>query len=685
MARGSGTTKKRARRGTGRGSSGGGGRRTSAAKNKGGKRRLLPFLLKWTAVAGIWATVALAGVLGWYAMQLPDVERALAPTRKPTIWVLAADGSEIGTVGDLHGMPVTLEDVPPTLSQAVIATEDRRFYDHFGLDPIGLARAMLANIRAGRIVQGGSTLTQQVAKNLFLGPEQTYSRKIQEAMLALWLEHRFTKDQILTIYLNRVYLGAGTYGVDAAARKYFGKAIDRLTLWESAMLAGLLKAPSRLNPIADPKAAEDRTQTVLASMVDAGFLTQEVAANAHQRLAKGVRRPRPGRLAPHFVDWVVAQTEDYTGPVGRDLVIETTLDPEIQRTAERGLAEALNAAGAERDVSQGAVLVMTPDGSIKAMVGGRDWNRSQFNRATQARRQPGSAFKPVVYLAALEAGLDPSSVVLDAPVTVGKWQPDNFDGKYRGEVTVEHALAHSLNTAAVRVAHEAGVGRIKEQARKLGVASGLPNDLSIALGTGETTLLDLTAAYAAFANAGVGVFPHAIREIRDAGGAILYRREGSGPGRVASENATRELVGMMAEVVESGTGRAAKLPGREAAGKTGTSQNFRDAWFMGFTTNYVAGVWMGNDDGRPMKQVTGGSLPARVWQEVMLTAHQGVPIDPLPIPAPVPSVDGLLSKLWSVLKPGEGRGGGAAAARQKPQDNGSWYQPGDPTARPAPN
>lgn len=605
-------------------------------KTRNGNRKTPPVPLwrrigKWFATLAVWGLIGTLFVAGWIYTDLPDVEDSLAPSRRPTVWVLAADGSELAAVGDLYGIPVRLKDLPPALPQAVLATEDRRFYTHFGIDLIGLARAMFANLRAGRIVQGGSTITQQVAKNLFLSPERTYKRKLQEVMLALWLENRFSKDQILELYLNRVYMGSGTYGVDAAARKYFDKPASALNIWQSAMLAGLLKAPSRYNPHSDDARAASRTKVVLANMVAAGYLSEEQASKARDTSSRG-STSRPGRTAPYFVDWVLDQVQDYIGGRDRDLIVKTTLDRRQQKAAESALGDVLAKSGKARNIAEGAVLVMTPQGAVTAMVGGSNYAATQFNRATQARRQPGSAFKPFVYLAGLKSGLREGDIFEDAPVRVGNWQPSNFNGKFAGPVSVSDALTNSINTVAVRVAMQAGVGRVADTARSVGIDPGEKPDASIALGTVETTLLELVSAYAPFASGGDGVLPHGIEEIRDGGGEVLYRRSGSGPGAVVPANLVAPMNRMLHRVITEGTGKAAGF-GRDAAGKTGTSQNYRDAWFIGYSADYIAGVWLGNDDGAAMKRVTGGSFPARIWRDVMAAAHQGLPARDLPRPS----------------------------------------------------
>jgi len=629
------------------------------AKLGGGLWRALAWMarktLKWGTVAAVWAVITTTLAAGWYAADLPDVDKAFNATRRPTITVLASDGSTLARTGDVYGRLSRLADLPKALPNAVMATEDRRFYSHFGLDIIGLSRAVVANVRAGRIVQGGSTITQQVAKNLFLTPERTYKRKIQELMLALWLEHKFSKDQIFTIYLNRVYLGAGTYGVDAAARKYFGRSARQLSIYQAAMLAGLLKAPSRYNPIARPDRAKARTAQVLKNMIAAGYLTKAAARRAAQRSA-------PARMAAaspgsrYFVDWVLAQVSDYINPGDHDLVVRTTLSPDLQRLAAGGVAKTLAAQGVKARIGQAAMVTLAPDGAVRAMVGGRSYGKSQFNRAAQARRQPGSAFKPFVYLAGLEHGLAPSDILMDGPVNIDGWRPSNFNRRYQGAVTMKAALARSINTVAVKVAEQAGRGRVIAVARRLGLSGNFTATPSLALGVGEVSLLELTAAYAPFANGGAGVWAYGIEEISDAAGNQLYRRSGSGPGRVVAPRDVAAMNDMLGLAVTDGTGRKANID-RPQAGKTGTSQNFRDAWFVGYTADLVTGVWMGNDNGAAMNKVTGGGAPATLWRDVMTAAHAGLPPRALPglgislLPKSIPEKDspGFWQSLFAKL------------------------------------
>jgi penicillin-binding protein 1A len=582
---------------------------------------------------GLWTMIAGAGFLGYFALTLPDTSELTRAVRRPGITILADDGSVISTYGDLFGQPLTLRQMPRYLPEAVIATEDRRFYSHFGIDPLGLLRAAVADLVAGHIVEGGSTITQQLAKNLFLNPARNLGRKIREILLALWLEHRFTKNEILEIYLNRVYLGAGTYGVDAAAQRYFGESARRLDLWECAVIAGLLRAPTRFSPLRDRALAEARGDQVLANMVDAGFITAARAAAARREGESWhmVAVARPGMH--YFADWIAERLAGYSGLGDRDLTVVTTLDPGMQSAAEAAVIDTIRRYGEKASVEEGALVAMTPDGAVRAMVGGFDYNESQFNRATEPRRQPGSAFKPFVYLAGLEAGLQPSDHFVDAPIDVGGWRPRDYTGRYQGDMTMAEALAQSINTIAVRVALRAGIGNVTAVAHRLGIASPLAHDASIALGSDAVNLLELVSAYAPFANGGFGIWAHGIAEIRDKDGEILFRRSGGGPGRVVSPELCGEMNEMLAGVISHGTGTAAALP-RPAAGKTGTTQDFRDAWFVGYTADLVTGVWFGNDDDRPMRHVTGGSLPAIAWRRFMLAATQTMPVRPLPdVPA----------------------------------------------------
>ncbi len=607
--------------------------RKASSKREGGSKQAPPprrgGFLRFIVLAALWCCIAGMGVIGFFALTLPDTGDLAAVQRKPSITLLANDGSLIATYGDLFGEPLRLKQMPKYLPEAVIATEDRRFYSHFGIDPIGLARAAFANLRAGHVVQGGSTITQQLAKNLFLTPDRTFTRKIQEALLALWLEHKFSKQQILEIYLNRVYLGAGTYGVDAAAHRYFNKSARDVSLYEAAVIAGLLRAPSRFSPANDRERAAKRAQQVLANMADAGFITAAQAQAAARQQTQLAKTPSISRGSRYFADWIVDQINGFSGTQNRDLVVTTTLDPKMQAAGEKSITDTLDRDGEKYEVGQGALVAMTPDGAIRAMVGGDDYADSQFNRATQALRQPGSSFKPIVYLAAVEHGLRPSDHFIDQPIRIGKWTPHNFENKYRGDVTVAEAVALSLNSVAAQVVQRVGVGNVIATARQLGITADLAHDASLALGTSEVTLIELTAAYAPFASGGNGAWPYGIVEIRDAHGGVIYRRDGSGPGRVIDPATAGIMNQLLSGVIAYGTGKAARLD-RPAAGKTGTTQDSRDALFVGYTADLLCGVWFGNDDDSPMKNVTGGTLPARTWHEFMTAATRGMPVRPLP-------------------------------------------------------
>ena len=603
-------------------------------KKRGGPRKGRSFavkLAKWTAVIAVWVFFIGLCFIAWLAYDLPDLSRLTSAERRPSITLVTTDGQILASYGDLYGKPVSLDQLPPYLPEALLATEDRRFYSHFGLDWRGLLRAAYENIRAGHVVQGGSTITQQLAKNVFLTPDRTVRRKGQEVMLALWLEHIMTKEQILTLYLNRVYFGAGTYGVDAAAHKYFGKPASKVTPFEAAMLAGMVKAPSRYNPLIDPKRAAERAKLVLANMVDAGYMAAQDAAHA---AAAGVAamKPAPAASGQYYADWVLDQVSSYVNYSDLDLVVVTTIDPRAQQAAEDVVAKTLASADAAKNANQAALVAMSPDGAVRAMVGGLDYGQSQFNRATQALRPPGSTFKLFDYMAGLESGMSPADTLVDAPISVGNWRPTNFDDRYLGNVSLHEAFAQSLNSIAVQVSQRAGIPKVIDAARRLGVTAALNNVPSISLGASGISLLEMTGAYAVFANRGNGVWPYGITQILDGQGNVLYQRAGSGPGQVVGAHVASELLDMMQEVVTSGTGRAAALGDWPVAGKTGTTTDYRDAWFIGFTSDLVTGVWVGNDDNTPMNKVVGGSLPTHIWHDFMQVAEAGKPPQPLAAP-----------------------------------------------------
>ena len=598
----------------------------SSPNGKKRSRSILWFLLKWGLVGGIWASFLLLIIVAWCAYDLPDVSGLNDIKRRPSVTLLATDGSILASYGDLYGAKVTLQDMPPYLPEAVLATEDRRFYHHWGIDPLGLLRAVYINLKTGELVQGGSTITQQLAKNVFLTPERSLHRKGQEVLLALWLEHHFSKQQILELYLNRVYFGAGTFGVDAASRKYFGHPVQQISIFESAMLAGMLKAPSKYNPFNDRDLARGRATQVVKNMVAADYLSDAEASAIVQQTAPAVAPQSSGQIGQYFADWVIDQVSSYVGASTQDLLVQTTLDPHMQRDAETDLSRILQQKGAEMKASQAALVSMTPDGAVRAMVGGTSYHDTQFNRATQALRQPGSSFKAFVYLTAFENGYTPDDHFVDGPISLGNWSPGNYEDKFYGDVSLRDAFARSLNSVAVQLSERVGRRRVIETAQRLGITSPLDNNASIALGTSGASLLEMTGAYATFANQGNGVWPRGIDQITTRDGQILYQRSGDGPGRVASSNALNKMLDVMQAVVAWGTGKGAKID-RPVYGKTGTSQNYRDAWFIGLTGKLVTGVWVGNDDNTPMQKVTGGALPVTIWHDFMSEALAGTPPD----------------------------------------------------------
>ncbi|MDG4881047.1 transglycosylase domain-containing protein [Mesorhizobium sp. WSM4884] len=617
-------------------------------RNRRGLFSIFGRLLYWCFVLCIWGGIAAAGIVVYYGAKMPAATTWSIPDRAPNIKIVSVDGGLIANRGMSGGEAVGLHEMSPYIPEAVVAIEDRRFYSHFGIDPIGLSRAMVTNVLGGHFSQGGSTLTQQLAKNLFLTPDRTLERKVQEVLLALWLEHKHSKDQILEMYLNRVYFGSGAYGVEAASRRYFGKSARDVSLSEAALLAGLLKAPSRLSPARDPKAAEERAQLVLAAMREEGKISDKEYKVALS--APATRAPSYWTGSENYVaDTIMEELPDLIGDVRGDIVIDTTVDLTLQKLAEQSIRRLIDESGKKLNVTQGALVSIDDSGAVRAMVGGYDYSTSQFDRASEARRQPGSAFKPFVYMAALEAGRTPDSVRNDAPIRIGKWTPDNYGGKYYGKVTLATALAKSLNSVAAQLTMEVGPDAVVEAAHRMGIQSDLQSNTSIALGTSEVTPLELTAAYVPFANGGYKPDIHFIRRVTTANGKVLYENNGGSAPRVLKADIVGMMNSMMTGTVEVGTAKKAAF-NWPSAGKTGTSQNSRDAWFVGYTANLTTGVWFGNDDGSPMKKVTGGALPAQAWHEFMVAAHEGVPVRPLPgtwkstpsdtvVPDEIPSAD----------------------------------------------
>jgi penicillin-binding protein 1A len=557
-------------------------------------------------------------------------------------------GNEVGSRGIRHNDSVPLDQFPDSLIKAVLATEDRRFYEHFGIDIAGTMRAVVTNARAGGVVQGGSSLSQQLAKNLFLSNERTLDRKIKEAFLAMWLEARLTKNEILKLYLDRAYMGGGAFGVDAAAQYYFNKSARDVNLAEGAMLAGLFKAPTKFAPHVNLPAARARANVVLDNLVEAGFMTEGQVFGARRRPATPVDR-RDERSPNYYLDWAFDEMKKLVDTLPKSMtervfVVRTALDSNMQKVADAAVENSLRQYGQEYHATQAASVLMDVDGSVRAMVGGRDYGASQFNRATDAMRQPGSSFKPYVYATALQHGFKPNSIVVDAPICLGNWCPHNYGNGYAGSMTLITALTRSINTVAVRLSVAIGDGnpklgrnRIVENAHKFGIRSPLPDTPSLPIGADEVNVLEHTGAYATFPNLGKAVTPHAILEVRTGGGDLVWRfdRDGPKPRQVYPASAAADMIKMMNSVVENGTARRARLDGIAAAGKTGTTNAYRDAWFMGYTGNFVCGIWFGNDDYSSTNRMTGGALPAMTWHTIMEYAHQGIEVKQLPgVPVP---------------------------------------------------
>jgi penicillin-binding protein 1A len=532
----------------------------------------------------------------------------------PSALVVEAEGGQVfATRGVFKGDKLTAQDIPPNVSRAIIAIEDRHFYEHPGFYLPSMMRAAFRNLLAGGAREGGSTITQQLARMTYLSPERAIRRKVQEAILTLWLEYHLSKDEILTRYLNTAYFGAGVYGVDAAAKRYFGKTAKDLSLSEAAMLAGLVRAPSALAPTRNLDGARQRAALVLDAMVETGAIARQQADAARQQPATLRVPPDNPPGTNYFVDVLHGEVKRLVGSPTADLRVRTTFDLGLQSIAENVIARRLSAEGRAKKVSQAALVAMAPDGAILAMVGGRDYNESQFNRVTQAKRQPGSLFKLFVYLTAFQKGLNPQATVVDRPVQIGDWEPENYGGRFRGQVTLRTAFANSINSVAVQLAEAVGIPAIIDTAKKLGVQSELPAVPSLALGSGEVTLMEMTRAFAAIAANAESVEPYAVRAIRN-GEQPLFTRSKSELQLASNPAARAAIQDLLASVVREGTGRAARING-PAAGKTGTSQGYRDAWFVGFTSNMIVGVWVGNDDNSPTRNVTGGDLPARIWNE----------------------------------------------------------------------
>ena len=593
------------------------------------------------------ATLGTLGLIAMLALAIPAFRMTSDDDwlKKSELSVTFLDryGNEVGQRGVRHNDSIPLDQFPDHLIKAVLATEDRRFYEHFGVDLTGTARALATNARAGGVVQGGSTLTQQLAKNLFLSNERTIDRKIKEAFLALWLEARLTKNEILKLYLDRAYMGGGAFGVDAAAQYYFNKSARDVDLSEAAMLAGLFKAPTKFSPNVNLPAARARANVVLDNLVDTGFMTEGQVFGARRHPATPVDR-REDHAPNYYLDYAFDEMKKLVETFPKSMtervfVVRTALDTNLQKAADAAVENQLRQFGEEYNAHQADAVLMDVDGSVRAMVGGRDYGASQFNRATDAMRQPGSSFKPYVYATALEHGMKPTSIVVDSPICLGNWCPHNYGGGFRGAMPLITALTHSINTIAVKLSVMVGDGnpklgrsRIIKTAHDMGITTPLPDTPSLPIGADAVTLIEHVGAYGTFPNLGMKVTPHAILEVRTGDGKVVWRFDRDGPKskRVLPQHVAEDMIKMMNSVVENGTGRRARLDGVAAAGKTGTTNMSRDAWFMGYTGNFVCGVWFGNDDYQPMNRMTGGALPAMTWHEIMAYAHQGIELKQLP-------------------------------------------------------
>lgn len=555
--------------------------------------------------------------------------------RPPSLTLLDRHGENIGTRGSHYGDPVPLRELPPYVAKAFMATEDRRFYRHIGIDPKGFTRAMLANLRAGRIVQGGSTITQQLVKNLFLNSDRTVNRKLQELHLAFWLESRLTKDEILSLYLNRTYLGAGAYGIEAASNIYFNKSARDLTLSEAALLAGLPKAPSSLSPTRNFDGANSRAREVIDNLVEAGEL-DAVSAEIAKYKQPSLDPKKLNTEFGYFFDAALREAQDTIGNTETDLVIQTTVDAKTQFAASDIVRASLNEETVALGAEQAALVAFDNEtGAIIAMVGGASYQDSQFNRATQALRQPGSIFKPIVYLAALESGMTPRTLLVDQPIFIKDWRPVNYGDKFKGPMRMTQAVAQSVNTVAIQTAETIGREKVVEAAQRLGITHPLKEHASLALGSMEIPLREITSAYLPFARGGLSITPHAVTKIETRSGEILFERGEEEITRIFDAKTSEQVNHLLFQVLHSGTGKKAQLPNRPAAGKTGTTNDWRDAWFVGYTPQITTGVWVGNDASEPMKKVTGGSVPATIWHDFMIAAHEG--LEPLKLKGAKPA------------------------------------------------
>ena len=592
------------------------------------KRSFVGRLFYWGGVLAVWGLIFAVVFFAIFARDLPDTSSLYEVDRQPSITYLDRSGALIAVRGTQMAPPVDLDALPDYVPAAFVAIEDRRYWVHPGFDPIGMSRAMASNLKAGRVVQGGSTITQQLAKNLFLTPDQNLKRKVQELMLAVWLEVKFTKKEILALYLNRVYFGAGAYGIEAASQRYFDKPAERLTVGEAALLAGLLKAPSRYSPVSESERAATRATVVLNSMVETGIISEEQRQAA---VAEPVRvsRTLASQHAQYFIDWLDKQIRSLIGEQSQDLIVETTLDLSLQTDAERAVRRIIDR-DKGKGVEQAALVALDGDGRVRAMIGGASYPDSQFNRATDARRQAGSAWKPFVYLAALEAGYTPDTTVVDQEVTIGGWKPRNYSGTFKGPMTLAQAVAQSTNTIAADVADKVGRSNVANVARRLGINGNISTQPSMALGAVEVTPLEMAQAFSAFANGGRRVQAWGINRIRTNDGRVIYQQTQDSGAQAIQNPSLYYLNQMLRGVVTSGTGRSAAISGRDIAGKTGTTSDYKDAWFVGYTGGFTAAVWVGKDNNTAMNRVSGGGAPAAIWSTFMRAALPKLAVQNIP-------------------------------------------------------
>ena len=653
------------------------------------RRGLLNGLIYWGLVVAVWGVIAGVATLAVFARGLPDTAQLTSVHRQPSISFLDRSGALLAVRGSQYAPPVDLDGLPAYVPGAFIAIEDHNFYHHMGFDPAGIVRSLLFNAtHHGGPLRGGSTITQQLARNLFLTPDQNFKRKIQELILSVELEWRFSKRQILALYLNRVSFGSGAYGIEAASQRYFAKPAKDLSIGEAALLAGLLRAPSRYNPVNDPDRAADRTKIVLDRMVDTRVITRE-QEDAVFRQPLVYNKQLASQHAQYFVDWIDGQVRriigDRQAQDQEDLVVETTLDLPIDAEAETAVRQVV-ARDRPQGVQQAALVALDGDGRVRALIGGTDYAASPYDRAVSARRQAGSAWKPFVYLAAMEAGRTPTTQVVDEPVTIDGWSPHNYTNRFLGPITLQTALSQSINTVAARLADEVGRPNVAQAAERLGVTSPINLDPAMALGTTEVSPLEMAQAYGAFADGGRAVRAYGIERIRTADGRVVYQHQHDEPRQVINNPALSYMDQMMRAVLRPpGTGARADIPGYDLAGKTGTTSDYRDAWFVGFTGGFVTAVWTGKDDNSPMRRVTGGGAPAEIWRAFMADALPRLAVGPIPAgpnpPAASAPVDDPVSDLLN--RSGEDGEGDPLAGRGAIPDPGRFDDgPGD--AAPAP-